>query len=108
MEQLQYPNWWNHLSVFSPQQEIPILISLTVQGLNSRWAIRAAECQPVPPHVTAPTPSFTGASGTDLMELLITTSYGFPKTALPHFTSGKESDFTLLKMYSGQSAQFTR
>ncbi|XP_073715795.1 uncharacterized protein [Misgurnus anguillicaudatus] len=35
---------------------------------------------------------------TDLMELLVATSYELPRPTLPHFTSGKESDFALLKM----------
>uniref|UniRef100_A0A1A8AXD9 Uncharacterized protein n=1 Tax=Nothobranchius furzeri TaxID=105023 RepID=A0A1A8AXD9_NOTFU len=38
------------------------------------------------------------APSTDLMELLIATSYGLPKPALPYFTSGREADFALLKM----------
>ncbi|KAI4884383.1 hypothetical protein NFI96_011230, partial [Prochilodus magdalenae] len=48
--------------------------------------------------VTAPPPGSRASPGTDLMELLIATSYGLPRPALPPFTSGKESDFALLKM----------
>lgn len=47
---------------------------------------------PLPQQVTAPPP------GTDLMELLVATSYGIPRPALPHFSSERESDFALLKM----------
>ncbi|XP_039516235.1 uncharacterized protein LOC120470711 [Pimephales promelas] len=46
---------------------------------------------------TAPL-DYRAAPGTDLMELLVATSYGLPRPTLPHFTSGKESDFALLKM----------
>ncbi|XP_019218180.1 uncharacterized protein LOC109203254 [Oreochromis niloticus] len=38
------------------------------------------------------------SKGNNLMELLIASSYGIPKPALPSFASGKESDFALLKM----------
>lgn len=48
--------------------------------------------------VIVPQPGSIAAPGTDIMELLIATSYGIPKPALPYFTSGKEPDFALLKM----------
>ncbi|XP_022540035.2 uncharacterized protein LOC111195821 [Astyanax mexicanus] len=63
-------------------------------------------------HHPAPQPSYTqprlstshlnqgstSAPNTSLMDLLIATSYGIPKPSLPTFSSGKESDFALLKM----------
>nr|XP_054592272.1 uncharacterized protein LOC129157132 [Nothobranchius furzeri] len=50
------------------------------------------------PQETAPPPGSIAAPSTGLMELLIATSYGLPKPALPYFTSGREADFALLKM----------
>ncbi|KAK7916727.1 hypothetical protein WMY93_012488 [Mugilogobius chulae] len=70
----------------------------TVPQALSRLPYSYPAMPPVPPQVTAPPPGFRATPSTDLMELLVATSYGLPKPALPHFTSGKESDFALLKM----------
>ncbi|KAK7884792.1 hypothetical protein WMY93_027915 [Mugilogobius chulae] len=72
--------------------------SQTVPQALSRLPYSYPAMPPVPPQVTAPPPGFRATPSTDLMELLVATSYGLPKPALPHFTSGKESDFALLKM----------
>ncbi|KAK7882056.1 hypothetical protein WMY93_028230 [Mugilogobius chulae] len=70
----------------------------TVPQALSRLPYSYPAMPPVLPQVTAPPPGFRATPNTDLMELLVATSYGLPKPALPHFTSGKESDFALLKM----------
>ncbi|XP_070410955.1 uncharacterized protein [Nothobranchius furzeri] len=83
----------------APHQHVPWSYSQQ-QPVQPDAALQHHSPPSIPPlpQETAPPPGSIAAPSTDLMELLIATSYGLPKPALPYFTSGREADFALLKM----------
>lgn len=100
----------NALGQALPQQALPpgpfVPPSHTLPYTDPRFrlqdTVRQPSRSPILPHsvlgITMPHSDPRTMPDTNMVELLIATSYGIPKPAPPYFTSGKESDFALLKM----------
>ncbi|XP_042073118.1 uncharacterized protein LOC121813428 [Haplochromis burtoni] len=92
---VKHQGWLPPVPYSTPSQFLPL------PDLPSRLRdkVGPAGCGPTAPSLQSEIPlPPTASNGNNLMELLIASSYGIPKPALPSFASGKESDFALLKM----------
>ncbi|KAL4008256.1 hypothetical protein ACER0C_002108 [Sarotherodon galilaeus] len=92
---VKHQGWLPPVPYSTPSQFLPL------PDLQSRLRDKVGPtgCGPTVPSLQSEIPlPPTDSKGNNLMELLIASSYGIPKPALPSFTSGKESDFALLKM----------